>query len=321
MRFGFIPTEGGHFYREALDEVELGGGAGVRLGLDGGAPRHHEPLLALAAGGAGRVRRTTSRDPLGTDVVVTPFYHPVRRGRGRRDDRRALERPARRWAWPSATGRTSSRCIDAEFETRGARFAGAAHRACCARSGGGHRSTIRGGSTTLSGRAHRAEARPAPHPPSGSVAGGRLDDPARRRAWRTPGCPARRRSSRSCSTAAAPLPRRAAVRPGRTSRPCPAALTREVVIAATDAEARELAERHLMVNYRDEYGGGTWKHPLIGAEDDTRVDALDEIGRDRFIVGSPEPCIEHRSSASARRSGRPTSSAACSSRACPTTTS
>lgn len=42
----------------------------------------------------------------------------------------------------------------------------------------------------------------------------------------------------------------------------------------------------------DEYGGGTWKHPLIGAEDSTRVDAFEEIGRDRFIVGSPETCIE-----------------------------
>ena len=46
-----------------------------------------------------------------------------------------------------------------------------------------------------------------------------------------------------------------------------------------------------MVNYRDEYGGGTWNHPLIGAETRARVDVLDEIGRDRFIVGTPEQCI------------------------------
>jgi len=46
------------------------------------------------------------------------------------------------------------------------------------------------------------------------------------------------------------------------------------------------------VDRGDEYGGGTWKHPLIGAEDSTRVDAFEEIGRDRFIVGSPETCIE-----------------------------
>jgi len=44
-----------------------------------------------------------------------------------------------------------------------------------------------------------------------------------------------------------------------------------------------------MVNYRDEYGGG-WKHPLIGAQDQTPV-ALDALSNDRFIVGNPEDCI------------------------------
>ncbi|MET0771643.1 MAG: LLM class flavin-dependent oxidoreductase, partial [Candidatus Limnocylindrales bacterium] len=84
----------------------------------------------------------------------------------------------------------------------------------------------------------------------------------------------------------------ALVAAGKDVASVPRPITREVIIAPTDAQARELAERHLMINYRDEYGGGSWKHPLIGAEDDTRVDALDEIGRDRFIVGSPETCIE-----------------------------
>ena len=71
----------------------------------------------------------------------------------------------------------------------------------------------------------------------------------------------------------------------------PRPITREVIIAPTDAQALDLAEQHLMVNYRDEYGGGTWKHPLIGAEDQTRHDRLEEIGRDRFIIGSPDTCI------------------------------
>ena len=62
------------------------------------------------------------------------------------------------------------------------------------------------------------------------------------------------------------------------------------MIADTDAEALELAERHLLVNYRDEYGGGRWKHPLIGAEDATPVDQLDALGRDRFVIGGPERC-------------------------------
>src|SRR3954462_11597165 len=78
---------------------------------------------------------------------------------------------------------------------------------------------------------------------------------------------------------------------GKDPASVPAPLTREVVIAATEEKARELAERHLMVNYRDEYGGGTWNPPLIGSSDSARVDVLDEIGRDRFIVGNPGQCI------------------------------
>jgi alkanesulfonate monooxygenase SsuD/methylene tetrahydromethanopterin reductase-like flavin-dependent oxidoreductase (luciferase family) len=70
----------------------------------------------------------------------------------------------------------------------------------------------------------------------------------------------------------------------------PRPLTREVIVAPTDAQALELAERHLMINYREEYGG-SWKHPLIGNADQTRFDELAEIGRDRFIIGSPETCI------------------------------
>lgn len=67
-------------------------------------------------------------------------------------------------------------------------------------------------------------------------------------------------------------------------------LTREVVIAETDEEALELAERHLLVNYRDEYGGG-WHHPLIGATDATPVNRLEALSHDRFIIGAPDTCI------------------------------
>ena len=67
-------------------------------------------------------------------------------------------------------------------------------------------------------------------------------------------------------------------------------LTREVIIADTNEQARALAEKHLLVNYRDEYGGG-WEHPLIGNEDRAPIDQLDQLGRDRFIVGDPPHCI------------------------------
>jgi alkanesulfonate monooxygenase SsuD/methylene tetrahydromethanopterin reductase-like flavin-dependent oxidoreductase (luciferase family) len=49
---------------------------------------------------------------------------------------------------------------------------------------------------------------------------------------------------------------------GKDPRRFPRPLTRELVIAETAEQARALAEKHLLVNYRDEYGGG-WSHPLI----------------------------------------------------------
>src|SRR3972149_7721646 len=78
MRFGFIPTEGGLFFKEALEEALYG----EELGFDSvWLEEHHSirnhywpsPLMALA-GFAAR----TSRILLGTDIVVLPFYHPVR---------------------------------------------------------------------------------------------------------------------------------------------------------------------------------------------------------------------------------------------------
>jgi alkanesulfonate monooxygenase SsuD/methylene tetrahydromethanopterin reductase-like flavin-dependent oxidoreductase (luciferase family) len=74
------------------------------------------------------------------------------------------------------------------------------------------------------------------------------------------------------------------------SKPTP--LTREVIIAETDERALEVAERHLMINYRQEYGTKGWKHPLIGGEDATPVDQFDAISRNRFLVGSPETVIK-----------------------------
>ncbi len=65
-------------------------------------------------------------------------------------------------------------------------------------------------------------------------------------------------------------------------------LTRDVIIADTDREARELAERHIMVSYRKEYAGG-WRHPFIDASIATD---LDTVKKDRFLIGSPEQVIE-----------------------------
>ena len=78
LKVGFIPIEGGHYYRDALEEV-------VRaedLGFDSvWMEEHHSvvdhywpsPLLVL-----GGFATRTSRVTLGTDILVAPFYHPVR---------------------------------------------------------------------------------------------------------------------------------------------------------------------------------------------------------------------------------------------------
>jgi alkanesulfonate monooxygenase SsuD/methylene tetrahydromethanopterin reductase-like flavin-dependent oxidoreductase (luciferase family) len=65
-------------------------------------------------------------------------------------------------------------------------------------------------------------------------------------------------------------------------------LTRDVIIAETDREARELAERHIMVSYRKEYAGG-WKHPFIDASIATD---LDTVKKDRFLIGGPDQVIK-----------------------------
>jgi hypothetical protein len=69
-------------------------------------------------------------------------------------------------------------------------------------------------------------------------------------------------------------------------------LTRDVVIADSAVQAWELAEQYLLINYRDEYGGG-WDHPLIDDEDATPVDRLDAVARDRHVIGAPDECIRH----------------------------
>jgi alkanesulfonate monooxygenase SsuD/methylene tetrahydromethanopterin reductase-like flavin-dependent oxidoreductase (luciferase family) len=64
-------------------------------------------------------------------------------------------------------------------------------------------------------------------------------------------------------------------------------LTRDVIIADTDREARELAEKHIMISYRKEYAGG-WRHPFIDASIATDLDAL---MKDRFLIGGPDQVV------------------------------
>src|SRR3989449_4473207 len=78
LKIGFIPIEGGHYYKEALEEVTKA----EELGLDSvwmeehhAVTNHYWPSpLTVLAGFATR----TSRVMLGTDIVVAAFHHPVR---------------------------------------------------------------------------------------------------------------------------------------------------------------------------------------------------------------------------------------------------
>src|SRR5207247_173526 len=62
---------------------------------------------------------------------------------------------------------------------------------------------------------------------------------------------------------------------GRTSPITEWPLTRDLIIAETDKQARALAEEHIMVAYRREYAGG-WRHPFIDASIATDLDRLME---------------------------------------------
>src|SRR5438067_12915544 len=78
LKIGFIPIEGGAYYKEALEEVTRA----EELGFDSvWMEEHHSvtnhywpsPLTVLA----GFATRTT-RMMLGTDIIVAAFHHPVR---------------------------------------------------------------------------------------------------------------------------------------------------------------------------------------------------------------------------------------------------
>src|SRR2546428_9815044 len=78
LKIGFIPIEGGTYYKEALEEVTLA----EELGFDSvwmeehhSVTNHYWPSpLTVLAGFATR----TSRMMLGTDIIVAAFHHPVR---------------------------------------------------------------------------------------------------------------------------------------------------------------------------------------------------------------------------------------------------
>lgn len=283
MRFGIIPSEGGLRFADAIAEAELA----EQLGFDSvwleehhGVRDHYwpSPLVVLAA-----IAARTERVMLGTDVIVLPFYAPVRLA----EDTAVLQGISNgRFILGLATGYRPEEFAlhDASLQGRGARFEEAV---------GLLRALWSGQSVDHDGPAFRAagaiEPLPSPIPPIwvGGWGPKALERAARLGdAW-VPGPTAdlERLVGLRRDYDAALI--EAGKDPATARRP----LTREVVVAATDEEAWDLAERHLLVNYRDEYGGG-WSHPLVGAADATPTDRLDRLAAGRFIVGSPATCIE-----------------------------
>ncbi len=281
LKVGFIPIEGGHYYREALEEVTRA----EELGFDSAwMEEHHSvtnhywpsPLLVLA-GFATR----TSRLQLGTDILVAPFYHPVRLA----EDVALLDVMSQgRFTLGVAIGYKPDEfaLYGADLEKRGARFE--EQLAIMKQLWSGGRVSFQGRYYSVEGR---LEPKPltTPHPPLWIGGWGELT--LKRAAtlgdnW-IPGPTADLK--RLLEGKKAFLEHRRAA--GSTEPITEWPLTRDLIIADTDAKARELAETHIMAAYRKEYAGG-WRHPFIDAS--IALD-LGRLMQDRFIIGGPDQCI------------------------------
>jgi probable F420-dependent oxidoreductase len=278
LKIGFIPIEGGHYYKEALEEVTRG----EELGFDSvWMEEHHavqnhywpSPLTVLA----GFATRTTEIT-LGTDILVAPFYHPVRLA----EEVALLDiMSGGRFILGAAIGYKPDEfaLYGIDLEGRGARFV--------------EQLTIMKGlwtqeSVSFTGKYFRVEGKlepkpiTKPHPPVWIGGWGELT--LKRAAtlgdnW-IPGPTAD--LARLVNGKQQFLHDRAAA--GRTTPITEWPLTRDVIIADTDERARELAEQHIMVAYRKEYAGA-WKHPFIDASVATDLDAL---MKNRFLIGGPD---------------------------------
>jgi probable F420-dependent oxidoreductase len=282
MKIGFIPTEGGNFYPECLEEVLYA----EELGLDSAwLEEHHSvknhywpsPIVALAG-----IATRTSRIMLGTDIIVLPFYHPVRIA----EDIALLDIISNgRIILGAAIGYRPDEfaLYQMPMEKRGAAYAEAI-------------TFIRllwsSASVTFQGHYYqvenaRIEPRPVRQPPIWLGGWGQLS--LKRAAtlgdaW-VPGPTAGLEKLLEAQS----IYRAHLKEAGKDLASVPTPLTREVIIADTDSQAREMAERHLIISYRDEYGGG-WEHPLIGKEDAAPINQLEALSQGRFIIGSPDTC-------------------------------
>ena len=283
MKFGLIPIEGGQFFEEALEEAIYG----EEMGFDSlwleehhGIREHYwpSPLVALAG-----IAQCTSRILLGTDILVLPLYHPVRVA----EDVAMLNILSKgRMIFGAAIGYREPEfsLYGVDMENRGARYVETLKII---------RTLWAEGEIEYQGRFYRIagniEPMPEQIPPIWLGGWGELSLKRAARfgdAW-VPGPTANLEKLLSAQEQY----RSFLVEYGKDPHSAPTPLTRDVIVASSDEEAWELAEKYLMISYRDEYGGG-WKHPLIGKQDKTPVDTLEALGLDRFIIGSPDRCVQ-----------------------------
>ena len=285
LKFGFITTEGGSFYQEALQEAIRGeelGFESVWLEEHHGVRNHYWPSPFVALAG---YATCTSRILLGTDIIVLPFHHPVQVA----EDAAMLDVMSQgRFIFGAAIGYRPQefKLYGVSMENRGARYV---EQLKIIRSLWTQDDVdFEGKFYQLSGAKIEPKPIAKPHPPI--WLGGWGDLSIRRAAefgdaW-VPG-PTANLEKLLAAKQNYQADLVAVGKPEQTSWPA----TREVVIADSNEEALELAKKYLLINYRDEYGGG-WEHPLIGKEDSAPVDQLDALSRDRFIIGNPERCIQ-----------------------------
>jgi alkanesulfonate monooxygenase SsuD/methylene tetrahydromethanopterin reductase-like flavin-dependent oxidoreductase (luciferase family) len=281
LKIGFIPIEGGDYYPQALDEVtraEALGFDSVWMEEHHSVRNHYWPSpLTVLAGFATR----TSTMQLGTDILVAPFYHPVRLA----EDVALLDIMSNgRMVLGIAIGYKPDEfaLYGAALEKRGARFE--EQLKIMSALWRGEHVTWKSEYYTVDGK---LEPLPLTKPQPPVWIGGWGEITLRRAAtladnW-IPGPTADLK--RLVAGKAKFLANRTAA--GRTEAVTEWPLTRDVIIADTDARARELAEQHIMVAYRKEYAGG-WRHPFIDASIATD---LDRLMADRFIIGGPDQCI------------------------------
>jgi len=284
MKFGIIPIEDPHHYQESLQQVELAEKLGfhsVWLEEHHGAGGHYHPSpLLFLAGYATR----TEHIILGTDIVILPLYHPVRLA----EDVAELDIMSKgRVILGVALGYRSTEfaAFQIPMEKRGAQFVEMIR--LIKRLWSEDEVTYESERYRLDHFSLEPKPIQKPHPPIWIGGWGEL---AIKRAaqladaW-VPGPTADLTKLKEAQSRYHAQLAERGVDP--LSRPRP--LTRDIVIAATAEAAEDYAQRYLLVAYRDEYIG--WGHPLIGSSDSKSADLLNELRRERFIIGDPPSVI------------------------------